>query len=179
MTIPDSAVRFTDNPFGNCPLLTDIVISPDHPALEIIGGAVFERQDHILLCCPCSLPGDTYEIPRGTKAIAHNAFQGCGFVRAAIPDSVTEISENPFGRCQNLTEWVVSPDHPTLTVIDGLLYGKADGTLIACPPGARAETWELPRETRAIGKGAFSRNSRLRRLTIPDGVTFIGENAFS
>lgn len=93
-----------------------------------------------------------------------------------IPDSIVTIKINPFQRVIELREIRVSDSHPTLSVIDGVLFDKNRECLI-CYPVTLAETYEIPYGTREIGKRAFA-NTNLSRITIPDTVTKIGENAF-
>ena len=71
----------------------------------------------------------------------------------------------------------VAPDHPSLTGIDGVLFSKANGTLIAYPSERSAETYQIPEGTGSIGDYAFYACD-LRSVIIPDSVTSIGKRAF-
>ena len=67
-------------------------------------------------------------------AISDNAFPfNEKLISITIPDSITDISINLFENCWNLVDIIVSPDHPVLETIDGVLYRKTDKTLIAYP----------------------------------------------
>lgn len=96
-----------------------------------------------------------------------------------IPDSVTELGVNPFGGCINLETINVSPDHPTLAVIDGVLFSKPDKRLVCYPYAFAKDSCAIPRGTRIIGDEAFAGCYYLTAVTIPDGVTVIGNSAFS
>ena len=88
---------------------------------EIINSEKTEILDDEKLCAPYDR--------RGSRRIAgecNSAFWGCaGLTSITFPDSVTNIVSNPFICCENLTEILVSPDHPTLAIIDGVLFSKS------------------------------------------------------
>lgn len=95
-----------------------------------------------------------------------------------IPDCLTSIQRNPFSGCAALQEIVVSPDHPTLAVTDGVLFDKTENRLICCPCGLKSGMYEIPDGTQIIGDYAFGACVDLLFVTIPDSVTVIGEHAF-
>ncbi|MDO4493864.1 MAG: leucine-rich repeat domain-containing protein [Clostridia bacterium] len=95
-----------------------------------------------------------------------------------IPDYVTSIGENPFRFCNKLKEIVVSPEHPTLAVVDGVLYSKPDKRLVCVPPGLKKRAVAIPKGIRIIGAYAFGGNDHLKNLDIPDTVEVIGTYAF-
>lgn len=118
-------------------------------------------------------------IPEGTTFIGDNAFSHCYILREVfIPDTLTQVGWNPFSGCQKLTSIHVSPSHPTLEVIDGVLFGKTDRRLICCPIGLGLTAYDIPQGTEIIGKLAFFEYFSLTSFTIPDSVTRIEEEAF-
>ena len=54
----------------------------------------------------------------------------------SYPDGVTHIEGNPFTSCAALRTIEVSPDHPTLALIDGVLFDKTGKTAAVLPGGA-------------------------------------------
>lgn len=200
-TLPDSVVSVGINPFSGSIYMEEIIVSQDHPALAVVDGVLFSKEDQRLISCLKALPETEYAVPQGTLAIGDLAFYGCELTNITLPDSVTSIGDgafysckgltsitfpdsvisigpNPLRCCDALTTIVVSPDHPALAVIDGVLFSKADQRLV-CYPQALTETeYTVPQGITTIGDFAFIMCSSLESVAIPDSVTVIGYNAF-
>ena len=126
-----------------------------------------------LLAIPAELDG------KAVTSIGDSAFFFCdSLTSVSIPDSVAEIGANPFETCSALKAISVSPDHPYFATIDGVLFRKADKTLISYPAGIKSSTYTIPQGIVSIGDSAFSYCSSLTNISIPDSVTSIGELAF-
>ena len=104
------------------------------------------------LTIPSELDGHT------VKGVGDIAFSGCGSLTAiTLPDSVADLGANPWAYCARLTTINVSPDHPSLEVIDGVLYSKADQRLVWYPMTSKASAFEVPDGIRVIGDDAVLR----------------------
>jgi len=99
--------------------------------------------------------------------------------KVTLPDSLKDFVICPFVRCRNLTEIVVSPDHPYLEVIDGVLFSRAEKKLLCYPLGFTAEKYIIPPGTKEIEEYAFYFDDNLKEIIIPDSMTEIGEAAFN
>ena len=202
VTIPDSVTTVGGNPFTDCPNLTDIIVSPDHPTLATIDGVLFDKTEKKLISYPCAFTNTSYVIPQGIRIIGNDAFYDCDSLTSVtipdsvttigedafyscnsltsitIQDSVTTIRENPFTYCKNLTDIIVSPDHPTLATIDGVLFDKVEKKLLCYPCALISTSYVIPQGIRIIGDDAFYACNSLTSVTIPDSVTTIGDYAF-
>ncbi|MBR6029947.1 MAG: leucine-rich repeat domain-containing protein [Clostridia bacterium] len=201
VSIPDTLTEIVGNPFASEPVET-FIVSPDHPALEVVDGALYSKGDHRLIACPRGTPVETFRIqpgtlviedfafmscrslaevtiPEGVTRIGRRAFSHCGLKRVTLPDSVGEIGDNPFSVCKALTEIRVSPDHPALEVVDGALYSKGDHRLVCLPAGLSAARFQAQEGTEAVGAWAFAYCANLEEVLLPDSVASIGESAFS
>ena len=167
VTLPSTLETIGAEAFGLCFDLVDI----QFPAgLKAIGACAFESCYKII----------ALTLPEGLETIGSCAFEGCkGLTAITIPDSVTTIKGNPFVYCWGLTEIRVSPDHPTLATIDGVLFEKTNKVLVCYPCAFTAEAYAVPEGIASIGPWAFSGNNVLRRVTLPATLTGIGDFGFN
>ena len=117
-------------------------------------------------------------IPNSITSIGDIAFEACpSLISITIPNSVTSIGINPFNYCKKL-KINISPDHPTLELIDNALFYKPEKRLVAYLSSSVAETYTILQGILSIGDYAFCDCGRLTDVTIPDSVTSIGDSAF-
>lgn len=95
-----------------------------------------------------------------------------------LPVSITAVRGNPFIASWELAEIIVSPDHPVLAVIDGVLFDMPQKRLISYLCGSRADCYTVPEWVLAIGDSAFFGGETLRHITLPEGLVSIGSSAF-
>src|SRR5436305_1325204 len=108
------------------------------------------------------------------------AFCSCTNLRSVtIPYGVTRLgSPSPvFSGCTSLTNISVDAANSTFSSLDGVLFNKAQTTLITFPPGRGS--YVIPTSVTNIGFRAFAGCTRLTNVTIGNGVTNIGSGAFS
>ncbi len=164
ITIPDSVTVIEDCAFLNCDSLTAITI-PD--SVTVIRDWAFYGCDNLTAII----------IPDSVTTIGERAFQDCeNLMSITIPDSVRKVGANPF-LCAPTAIWV-SPEHPYLEVIDGVLFEKESKRLISYPYGSKQSKYAIPKGTRRIGAWAFHSCESLTSISIPDSVAFIEQRAF-
>jgi len=116
-------------------------------------------------------------IPEGVTSIGDFAFYCCyGLKSVTIPASVTSIGKGAFLECRSV-KITVSPKNERYKVVDGVLFDKQQNILMYCP-GNRKGAYEIPEGTLLIDDYAFW-SGCLTSVTIPDGVTGIGNEAFA
>ncbi len=198
ITIPDSVIEIGEAIFAGNKGLCEIIVSPDHPTLEVVDGALVDKANKCLVCVPSGLNKQSFSFPDGIQRIGEEAFFGCErLVLLNIPDTVIEIGLNAFFHCTelativipdkvlsleamtfqgcaNLREVVVSPEHPTLSVKDGVLFDKNGETLLFCPPGYMMKTYAIPDGVTSIATFAFENCGNIEQIIIPEGVVALG-----
>jgi hypothetical protein len=112
-------------------------------------------------------------------SIDYRAFSGCtSLSRVTIPSSVTGIGSEAFRGCTSLTDIWVDADNPACSSLDGVLFNRAQTTLIAFPAG-RGGSYAIPNSVTFITARAFSGCPGLTSVTIPSSVTAIDNGPFS
>ncbi len=187
-SIPDGVTSIGLYAFSGCTNLTSVTI-PD--SVTSIGEWAFSRCTNLTsVTIPDSVTSIQYgafsgctnltsvTIPDSVTSIGYSAFYSCeSLTSVTIPDSVTTIEDGAFGGCTSLTEINVTDGNTSYMDIDGVLY-NADCTELVAYPAGRGTDYSIPDGVTSIGQCAFSGCTNLTSVTIPDGVTSIGQDAF-
>ncbi len=188
ITLPSSLTSIGDNAFYGCRSLTSITI-PDG-VTEIEGSAFEGCYSLTSITLPSSLTSigfgafrDCYSltsitIPENVTEIGDDAFSYCsGLTSVTIPEGLTKIGDDAFYGCRSLTSIDVASNNNNYTSIDGVLFSKDKTILIQYPEG-KATSYVIPDGVTKIGDRAFSGCSSLTSITIPENVTEIGDGSF-
>jgi hypothetical protein len=164
--LPDTLKALRIQPFSWCEKLQSVTL-PE--GLEIIGESAFNSCTSIL----------SVELPASVHTIENKSFANCtALTEFIIPDSLIDVKGNPFVGCRNLAQIVLSEQHPTLMIREGVLMDKRTLTLL-CYPWIREDLeYRAPEGTLAIGMSAFESTGKQRDLSaeklkiiLPDTVT--------
>jgi hypothetical protein len=119
-------------------------------------------------------------IPAGVTGIGMEAFEGCtGLTSVTIPAGVTGIGAGAFSGCASLSAITVNAANTAYSSAGGVLFNKAQTTLVQYPAGHSGVSYTIPGSVASIRQDAFYGSSSLASVTIPAGVTSIGNYAFS
>lgn len=163
VTLPKNLRVIPIDMFYGCSELEKVVLPEKLERLEASAFAFCEALTEI-------------DLPEGVQFLGRNAFERCGFASICIPDSVTEIEGNPFKNCKVLRTVELSPNHPLLTVQDGMLIDHVHQRVLRrLTTGA---VCIVPEGIKEIADGAFGRIPELTEITLPGSLEKIGEAAF-
>lgn len=185
-SVPAGVTEISEGMLSNCMNLNDVYM---HDSITKIGNNAFSG-------CPLI---NNFRLPKGIKEIGDNAFSSCQISgELELPDGLEKIGDRAFAFCQNLSQVYipssvtsigaapfaqgsifkinVDENNTAYTDVDGILYNKQMTALLACP------VWKMgilvvPDGVERVENYAFA-GSRVSAVMLPDGVTYIGENAF-
>lgn len=118
------------------------------------------------------------EIPDSVTFVSDEAFLNCTALKSVrIGSGVRELNGNPFDGCTALRHIVLAENHPHLTLRDSVLY---KGSRLVCYPGGLpGDSYVIPDGVTEIGDCAFSGNPALQTVVIPPTVGFIHPTALN
>lgn len=158
-----SDFKTLNEPDGGIAILKYVGTNPDVVIPDEIDGKSVVR------ITPDAFSGaelETLKIPESVNKIGKSAFESCKNLKSVnIPENLTEIDDYTFCECKSLTAIVISNG---VSRIGNNAFAKCENlTEITIPNGILE-----------IGSEAFA-GSGLTEITIPNGVTIIGAEIFS
>ncbi len=180
MVIPANVTSISGFAFGGCKGLTSFVVEDGNPRYSVIEGFLYCKPSKLMVAWPAGVK--EVSIPSDVSRIFSGAFGGCDAESIFIPNTLKSIDAGAFSTsisgsgCDNLASFTLSDDHPTLSLVDGLLCDKAGKTVIACP--AALSPVSLPESITNIVAYAFSGCVGLSRIRIPDEMKTINQHTF-
>ena len=183
VTIPASVTEIGYLAFWGCGGLTAVVIPNSVTSIEwgaflgcgslkslTIPDSVTAIEGAAFYCC-FGLTSVT--MAEGVTVIGDDTFVGCTSLKSVtIPASVASIGSCAFHRCAELTSFTVAADNPNYKSVNGHLLTKDGRTLLRGVNGVNGRV-TIPEGVTVIGDSAFYGCSGLKSVTIPEGVTAI------
>jgi hypothetical protein len=199
VTIPDSVTNIGEGAFYGCYYLTTVTIGTNVTSIGVdafvacysltninvvaanqtyssSSGVLFDKEQATLLQFPDGL-GGSYTIPSSVTSIGVDAFAFTGLTSVTIPTSLINFGTG-FEYCSSLTNITVAASNTVYSSLSGVLFDKAQMTLLQFPEGLGG-SYTISNSVTSIGDDAFFRCSYLTNVIIEDSVTSIGGGAFS
>lgn len=182
--IPDSVERLEGNPFAEGEV--ELILSENHPALELVDGALYTRADGVLHAYMGDRDVEEYAVREGTTAIAQKVFADMDLKKVVIPEGVRSIGDGAFGWTE-LTELVL-PE--SLTEIGAEAFVRTGISELVIPGSVvcvgESAFWQcdalvcpvLQEGVEEIGFHAFGECSALSDIVLPASLRRIGDEAF-
>jgi len=173
--VPESVTDIGQRAFRGCASLTGITI-PE--SVTNIGGAAFA---YCASLTSLVIPDSVASLP-STYGIGCNEeyymFDGCTSLGDLfIGKNVTGLRGVEFSGCVSLTSITVDPESTDYSSRDGVLFDKAQATMIWIPRG-KSGNYALPEGVTSLGENTFNGCRNLTSVTIPDSLGSIPDYAF-
>ena len=112
--------------------------------------------------------------------LGYRAFAGADYLKSVtLSKNIDGLGMFSFAECLNLETIEVDSENPFLESRDGMLYTKDGTTLLRCPIAKKLTEFTVPDGVTKLGDIAFSCMDTLTSIEIPDSVTEIGVAAFA
>lgn len=164
VSIPNSVQDVMGNPFSGCSNLAKISgkFASSDGRLLIVNNWVL---------AVATAGSTTITIPDGVVGIGYQSFEGGTMACVKLPESIQQISLNPFVGCSNLSEF-----QGTYASTDGRCL-VINNEIVAFAPANITTPYTIPATVESIGSEAF-RGYKGQGITIPANVKRIGDLAF-
>ncbi len=111
----------------------------------------------------------------GDSAFAYNS----GFQAVSISQNIQTVGTGAFKGCPKLTAINVDANNANYSSVDGVLYNKAGNALLQFPAAKTiGAEYVIGTDITEIGEDAFTMSKELVILSLHEGITSIGANAF-
>ncbi len=158
IVIPASVVELEYNAFSNCKNLVSVIFE-EGSKLSNLGFYTFSGCVEL----------ESITLPSGVSAILSGVFENCSSLQSIVFQSGTRlVGSNAFYGCSSLRE----------VTIPSSLIGLGSGAFRNCI-NLEKVTFEGNSQLKEIEACTFSGCTRLGTFSIPDSVTYIGNEAFS
>ena len=178
--IPANVTSIGENAFALCAVLQKFTVAENNPAYVSVDGVLYTKDGRTLVAYPGDREGTSYSIPEGVSHIAGGAFfVNLELESISLPSTLTSMGTFAFNYCFALQKITVAEGNSAYTAVGGVLYTGDMSTLLKVPTYCGKKDFKVPDGVTAIGDFAFSDCEDISSVEIPAGVRTIGEGAFT
>ena len=189
--------------FNYCDKLERFVVDENNPYMCSIDGVLFNKDVTKLIFYPLGKLDTSYEVPSTVTEIGnYGIYSIMALESITLPDGLVTLGEHALSRNSNLkslrlpaslenihytsfyyglsmTSIDVDPANETFSSIDGVLFNKAQDTLVFYPNGRPDTMYVVPDGVTTIAPYAFYECKAIEGINFGKDVTFIGTYAMN
>lgn len=158
LTLPETLTYIGDAAFEDCSFTGELHL-PNN--LEYIGSSAFRTAGYFV---------GNLRIPDKIKSVPDAAFDECGFTGQLDLNNATELGFGSFSYCDFSGDLIIPEG--TIEIPEHFMGEDINKS------GGRLNSIVLPKTLKSIGPWAFAGQSRLKKLSMSDGLVSIGQYAF-
>lgn len=196
IVIPDTVTSIGDKAFLNCSSLEEVVLPDTITKLnsQVFSGCSSLKKlilpDSLIMIeerafSSCSLL-QTLVLPESTEYVAEDCFTRCSALKSiTVPQQLIDPEKiSAWGLPENCLVFsngkeVFRAGPESLKDQLGVRFSKDGKTILRYPPELEATHYTIPEGVTGIGEKAFSGCTKLKIVIIPSSVVFIDHNAFA
>ncbi|MCR4639485.1 leucine-rich repeat protein [Ruminococcus sp.] len=158
--------------------VSDIEVDKDNKSFAVEDGVLYSADKTQLLKCLKGKVKGEFSIPNTVTNVANAAFSNCSEVTVInVPASVESI-EYSLNDCTSLEAINVSKLNVNYSSIDGVLFDKGKNMLYLYPQQHAGTSYTVPETVTWIGDNAFENCDKLESVKLHDKLTLIMTGAF-
>ncbi len=166
ISLPASLESIGTAAFAGCTGLKTLALAENNPNFTSDGGVLYGVKQKELIVYPACRSGESFTVADGTEAIREYAFSFAAALKSVfLPDSVKTLGSGAFLSCKNLSS-VRLPQG--ISELPPWLFSSCSALTAA----------EIPQSVTKLGAEAFKNCAKLSRAGIPAGMREIGADAF-
>jgi len=184
LSIPERVKYIDEKVFDAFTRIKCFSVDKNNKTLSATDGVLLEEtryDDELrlrLVRYPANKKSVSYTVLEGVTWIGGDSFKGCTMLESIIiPGTVSSIAWGAFSE-SGIKNISVDSENRDFSDVDGVLFSKYKTELHAYPPGKKLDFYEVTEEVVKIWHDAFKNAQNLIRISIPNSVGFIGNNAF-
>lgn|GEM_PF-1189399 len=177
--IPARVTSIGNDAFLNTSSLTSFNVHADNTNYASVDGVLFNKNLTTLKKYPRRKTSTSYTIPSTVTSLDRFAFHLSNILTSVnIPASLTSMGRDVFYHTPALTNITVDANNQNFASLDGVFFNKNLTTLLKYPSRRNATSYVMPSTVTATEAYSFFDSDLLTEVTIPAGITTMGDATF-
>ena len=173
IVVPESVIRFENNPFSGC---TKLSVDNKSTYYHFENGVIYNNFKTTIIGCLNGSQIDRLVIPETVTLISRNSFWNCkGVKNIVITKNIDRIGYNPFAGAENL---LLESESSLFLAENGIIYDQNKTHMLCATNRAVGKTFKVPDSVTHINRGVFSGCKNLEQIDF-NGVTYIDKSSFT